>query len=72
MEFSTQAMVIDYGCWRLSVILQYENEVLCLFDEWEEWEAASVKKKRKKKRKMIVGENQAKTCFSPLRVKIYQ
>lgn len=51
MEFSTQAMVIDYGCWRLSVILQYENEVLCLFDEWEEWEAASVKKKKKKKRK---------------------
>lgn len=51
MEFSTQAMVIDYGYWRLSVILQYENEVLCLFDEWEEWEAASVKKKKKKKGK---------------------
>lgn len=50
MEFSTQAMVIDYGCWRLSVILQYENEVLCLFDEWEEWEAASVKKKKEKKK----------------------
>lgn len=39
-------MGVDACLWYCSM----KNEVLCLFDEWEEWEAASVKKKEKKKK----------------------